>query len=407
MKILSITAQKPHSTGSGTYLTELVNSFHRSGHKQAVVCGVFREDDVHFPEGVNSYPVYYSHKVNPDKDADLPFPVIGMSDVMPYESTRYCDLTTEAIDAFESSFMKSVSKAVEDLDPDLILCHHLFLLTSIVRKNFPDRKIFGMCHGSDLRQVINCEHLRDMICPQIHKLDHIFALQDSQRSKISELFDIEASKITAVGSGYNSELFNSNGRILHKPDSPVRICYAGKMSEAKGVPELLSVLEELAHYKSIPDFSALLAGGCTGDEIRLTIENASPCIVWLGQIPQAELANTFRKSDIFVLPSYYEGLGLVLIEAMACGLRCISTDLPGIRDWINTNVKDPAVRYIPMPELASVDEPTESGREKFKSDLKILLTEAIEECHKYGELRVHPDLSKLSWDYVAQTMLSL
>ena len=151
MKILSITAQKPHSTGSGTYLTELVNSFHRSGHKQAVVCGVFREDDVHFPEGVNSYPVYYSHKVNPDKDADLPFPVIGMSDVMPYESTRYCDLTTEAIDAFESSFMKSVSKAVDELDLYLIICHHLFLLTYIVRKNFPHRKIFGMCHGSDLR----------------------------------------------------------------------------------------------------------------------------------------------------------------------------------------------------------------------------------------------------------------
>ena len=39
MKILSITAQKPHSTGSGVYLTELVNAFDRLGHSQAVIAG--------------------------------------------------------------------------------------------------------------------------------------------------------------------------------------------------------------------------------------------------------------------------------------------------------------------------------------------------------------------------------
>ncbi|HHW95080.1 MAG TPA: glycosyltransferase family 4 protein [Mogibacterium sp.] len=406
MKILSITAQKPHSTGSGTYLTELVNSYHRAGHTQAVVCGVFREDDVHFPEEVKCYPVFYSHRKNPDLNADLPFPVIGMSDVMPYESTRYCDLTPSDIDKFEASFMKTVSQAVEDIDPDVILCHHLFLLTSFVRKNFPDRKIFGMCHGSDLRQVINCTHMRDIVCPQIAKLDHIFALHDRQRHKISELFNIEASRITAVGSGYNSDLFNSEGRVLHNPDGPVRICYAGKMSDAKGVPELLVALSDLAKDPSIPEFTVQLAGGCTSDDIRYDIENAESCIVWLGQIPQTQLADTFRNSDIFILPSFYEGLGLVLIEAMACGLRCISTDLPGIQDWINTNVKNPAVKYIPMPEMATVDEPTEKGRYKFISDLKALLSEAIRECHSNGELSIHPDLSLISWDHVAETILS-
>ena len=37
LKILSITAQKPHSTGSGVYLTELVQAFHRKGCRQAVL----------------------------------------------------------------------------------------------------------------------------------------------------------------------------------------------------------------------------------------------------------------------------------------------------------------------------------------------------------------------------------
>ena len=44
MRILSITAQKPNSTGSGVYLTELVKEYEILGHEQAVVAGVYRED---------------------------------------------------------------------------------------------------------------------------------------------------------------------------------------------------------------------------------------------------------------------------------------------------------------------------------------------------------------------------
>ena len=57
MKILSITAQKPNSTGSGVYLTELVRQFARDGHEQAVVAGVYEEDRIELPEGVEQYTV--------------------------------------------------------------------------------------------------------------------------------------------------------------------------------------------------------------------------------------------------------------------------------------------------------------------------------------------------------------
>ena len=73
MRILSITAQKPHSTGSGVYLTGLVKGFAALGHEQAVVAGVYKEDEIHFPEGTRFYPVYY-------RTESLPFPIAGMSD---------------------------------------------------------------------------------------------------------------------------------------------------------------------------------------------------------------------------------------------------------------------------------------------------------------------------------------
>ena len=60
MRVLSVTAQKPCSTGSGVYLTEVVRSLAKMGVSQAVVAGVTREDRVDMPEGVTVYPVYFS-----------------------------------------------------------------------------------------------------------------------------------------------------------------------------------------------------------------------------------------------------------------------------------------------------------------------------------------------------------
>ena len=88
MKILSITAQKPNSTGSGVYLTELVKEYAAAGHVQAVVAGVYEEDNVELPDGVAFYPVYFLSE-------KLPYAIAGMSDEMPYKSTRYCDMTEE------------------------------------------------------------------------------------------------------------------------------------------------------------------------------------------------------------------------------------------------------------------------------------------------------------------------
>ncbi len=41
MKILSVTAQKPNSTGSGVYLTELMRGFHKQGEEQALLAGIY------------------------------------------------------------------------------------------------------------------------------------------------------------------------------------------------------------------------------------------------------------------------------------------------------------------------------------------------------------------------------
>ena len=399
MKILSITAQKPHSTGSGTYLTELVRAFDRMGHRQAVVCGIYPDDSVDFPDGVACYPVFFS-------DAP-PFPIVGMSDIMPYTSTRYRDLTPEMISQFEDAFIAAVGRAVDDLDPDLIICHHLFLLTAFVRKHFPDRHIIGISHGTDLRQMVNCDDLRGLVRPYIEKLDMALALHEEQCTQIMDLFGIDESKVAVIGSGYNDKLFNTKGRIERKPDDPVRICYAGKISRPKGVPEMLKALAMLAEDSEVPAFELTMAGGCQDDALKDSLDELPDYVTWLGQIPQPALAELLRRTDIFVLPSYFEGLPLVLIEAMASGAVPVSTDLPGVRSWIDANVGNPNVIYADMPEMKSIDEPTDAGRDAFTTDLSAVLKDTIRGFESGDLPGVLPDTSAITWDGVAARILKM
>ena len=417
MKILSITAQKPHSTGSGTYMTELVKAFDRMGHSQAVVCGIFPDDPVDFPAGVSCYPVFFndgspdllavSCKAAPSRFKALPFPVVGMSDIMPYTSTRYRDLTPDMIAQFEAAFIDAVSKAIAELDPDLIICHHLFLLTALVRKHFPDRRIAGISHGTDLRQMINCDNLREIVRPYIKELDAALALHAEQRTQIIEIFGMDESRVSVIGSGYNNKLFNTDGRVEREDGMPLRIAYAGKISRPKGVPEMLAALDRLAADSEVPAFELTMAGGCQDEVMQEKLRELPPWADWLGQIPQPALSELLRRTDIFILPSYFEGLPLVLIEAMSAGAVPVSTDLPGIQSWINANVGSSNAVFVPKPQMKSIDEPTDDGRIAFIEDLTAALRDTMSGFTSGILPGPLPDTSAITWDGLAARLLSI
>ena len=82
MRILNISAQKPDSTGSGTYLAALVASQIAAGHEAAVLCGAAPGDTQgELDPAARVFTV-------PFETPELPFRICGMSDVMPYPSTR-------------------------------------------------------------------------------------------------------------------------------------------------------------------------------------------------------------------------------------------------------------------------------------------------------------------------------
>ncbi len=394
MKILSITAQKPTSTGSGVYLTELVRQIGLAGHQQAVVAGIYDTDLISLPEDVKFYPVFF-------KSRDLPFPIAGMSDEMPYESTRYCDMTPEMTAMFKKAFLDVISRAVQEMEPDLILCHHLYLLTAIVREAFPDIKIFGFCHSTDLRQLRKHDLEKEFILSQIPALDHIFVPQSAQRQGVLEIFHVPEHKITSAGMGYNSEVFHISGS--RTDDNITRLIFAGKISEKKGLFSLLRALMLLPFEAD--KIEVYLAGGAGNKEeyeaIRALSAKCPYPVFFTGRLDQTTLASYYNKCDIFVLPSFFEGIPLTVIEALACGCSVVMTAIPGIPEWLHEQVPGAPVRFVELPAMKNTDEPVEAELPAFEARLAGELKQAI-----LSDDLPMTDVRHLSWENLAGKVLS-
>ena len=396
MKILSITAQKPHSTGSGVYLTELVNQWSRQGHAQGVVAGVYREDTVHLPAQTAFYPVYFN-------SPGLPFPIVGMSDEMPYPNTRYRDLTPGMAEQFEAAFYAVVKRAVEELQPDLVVCHHLYFLASLVRGWFPNKKVVAVCHGTDLRQVQKIPLKREFIIAQIQKMDAVFALHEEQQKEIESLFALPGGKSHVVGAGYNQDIFYPGHSRGKGGSNPLQLVFVGKVTGKKGVFSLLRALELLPYPPKA--LSVKLAGGPGPaqeyEQVTALAQAGKYPVQLLGPLPQPQLAELFRQSDVFVLPSFFEGLPLVNLEAMACGCQVVCSNLPGLAAWYNSNLPGNNVRFVPLPPMKNTDEPQPEGLPAFEQRLAQTLEQALSSPAGPPE-----GITRLSWQGVSQRILA-
>lgn len=393
MRILSITAQKPNSTGSGVFLTELVKELAAKGHEQAVVAGVYKEDKTELPENTKVYPVIF-------KSEELPFPIAGMSDEMPYESTRYCDMTEEMAGQFANAFLTKIRQAVKEFQPDLILSHHLYLLTALVREHFPELPVYGFCHNTDLRQLQKNVLKQEYIKEQIAKLNRIFALHEEQKTQICQMFHVTAEQVEVSGMGYNSHIF----RDLHirEVSGKTKIVFAGKISEKKGVESLIRSLTYLPYEAD--KLELYLAGGAGNETEYARIcglaEKAPYPVHFLGKLDQTELAKVYNTCDIFALPSFSEGLPLTVIEALACGDRVVMSDLPGIREWLDTYAPGADIQYVELPKMNRVDEAVREELPAYEKRIAGALRESIEES-----CTGPADVSRISWGKIAEKVL--
>ena len=404
MKILHISAQKPDSTGSGIYLSGLIKGIGYS-HKQALIVGIDRYDDIEktnekFEGMVDIHPLIY----NTEK---LSFNLPGMSDNMPYKSTRYRDMDDNMTESMKREFSKKLKEVVDLFEPDIIICHHLYFVTAITREMYPEKKIVGICHGTCMRQLQTNRFMNEYIKRHISKLDMIFSLHQKQKEDIQKFFDIEPRKVKVLGSGYDSGMFFVVDEKKNSSEK-IRISYAGKLSFSKGLIEFIKALNNLSYNKNELEV-VMIGDGSIDIEKNAILEEASKCkyeIKFLGRVEQSILAEELNKSDVFVLPSYYEGLPLVILEAMACGNYIICTDIEGVSQWLGEEINNSGlIDYIDLPKMKSIGVPFETEKKQYIKRLSKGIEKAID--YRKKNRYEYIDIKSLSWKNLGIKLLDI
>ncbi|MBB2487065.1 glycosyltransferase family 4 protein [Mitsuaria sp. WAJ17] len=115
-----------------------------------------------------------------------------------------------------------------------------------------------------------------------------------------------------------------------------RLLCVGRLAPAKAQIVLLQALA-LLRDRGVPCQLTLVGDGVDRARIEATVEQLglAPLVRMTGALPQAGVRKAMAQADIFVLPSLAEGIPIVLMEAMASGLPCVSTPVNGIPELIS------------------------------------------------------------------------
>lgn len=154
---------------------------------------------------------------------------------------------------------------------------------------------------------------------------------------------VDASKIRIIPFGTDLTLF-------HPPEKrggkTVVFLFVGGLTARKGLPVLLAAWRQLA----LPDAELWLVG--SGSLPMSESATLPPTVKVLGPQGRQEVAALMRQADVFVFPSFFEGLAQVQIEAQATGLPLIATHEAGAADLIQEGSTGFLIRAGDVESLA-------------------------------------------------------
>jgi len=365
-RVLHLLSQRPFLTGSGVTLDALVRQTAEAGWEQRVMVGVPAGEPLPRVGGLTPEAVTFGA-------GDLDFPVPGMSDVMPYRSTRFAAMDALQLERYREVWRRHVAGAVERFAPDVIHSHHVWLLSALVKDVAPWVPVVTQCHATGFRQMELCPHLAAEVRAGCRRNDRFVVLHAGHAERLAAVLGIPRERVHVVGAGYRNELFHARGR---RARSAPRLLYVGKYSAAKGLPQLLDAFERLRG--KLPDLVLEVAGSGGGPEAGALEARMAALdgVVRLGQLAQPELAHAMRGAAVCVLPSFYEGVPLVLVEALACGCRLVATRLEGVESELAPHFAE-TLEMVDLPPMTGVDTPDPDGLPAFVDRLAAALERAL------------------------------
>ncbi|MFC9417761.1 glycosyltransferase family 4 protein [Bacillus mobilis] len=224
-----------------------------------------------------------------------------------------------------------VCKFIKSNKIDIIHCHDRFSLkfAYLLRKMMKVKVVFTVHDTNIYNETLNK-----------YPIDMYIAISKTVYNVINKYVPKE--KIRLVYNGVDLEKFRAGRELREKNKEVLNIaCVARIMPEKKGQDILIEALNVLKRQYGYDKFKCFFAGFATDPKdinaLNALIKgyNLEGDIEFLGNVENIE--DLYKDVDVFVLPSRYEGFGLVVVEALAAGCAVVVSKLEGPLEIVKEN----------------------------------------------------------------------
>jgi len=244
----------------------------------------------------------------------------------------------------------------------------------------------------------------------------IVAVSDGMRSDILRSYpELDPRKVRVIYNGIDVDEWHpvDDPAVLTKygidPSRP-SVVFVGRITRQKGLPYFLRAAERLPAEVQL----VLCAGAPDTPQIMEEVQGlvrglqaAREGVVWIEEfLPRHELCAILGQATTFVCPSIYEPLGIVNLEAMACGAAVVATATGGIPEVVVDGVTG---RLVPIDQ-ADDGTGTPHDPERYVADLAAALTEVAtdpETAARYGQAGRERAARDFSWATIGQQTAAL
>jgi starch synthase len=246
--------------------------------------------------------------------------------------------------------------------------------------------------------------------------DAVIAVSEGMRRDILRSYPtIDEGKVSVVYNGIDLDAWRpvTDDDVIRSlgidPDRP-SVVFVGRITRQKGLPYLLRAARLLP-----PDVQLVLCAGAPDTpEIMAEVtglvhelQEARTGVVWIDRVlPRHELSAVLTSATTFVCPSIYEPLGIVNLEAMACGVPVVGSGTGGIPEVVADGLTG---RVVPLDQVQDgTGTPTDPDR--FVRDLAGILTDVVSDpglaklMGRAGRMRAE---AEFSWSRIAERTLEV
>lgn len=245
--------------------------------------------------------------------------------------------------------------------------------------------------------------------------DAVIAVSDGMRKDVLKSYpDIDPDKVHVVHNGIDAEGWQRDTSpeamaVLAEhgidPEKPM-VAFLGRITRQKGLPYLLRSLREIPADTQI----VLLAGAPDTPEIKAEVialvddlrDSRDGSVIWIGEmLGRPKVAAILSAATVFMCPSIYEPLGIVNLEAMACGAAVVATATGGIPEVV---VHGETGWLVPIEQVED-GTGTPVDEDKYVADFAAALNDALsdpERAERMGQAGRERAIESFSWDAIAE-----